>query len=208
MREAFTEMISSFFQQNTSLKKLSVSIFTPFPNKKMGELDNELKFHDKNVKDYITRAHTISCLQYNQEFFSPSADTFVPVMFLPAQEFLHLAQNSCLEEINLSGYNLTEPSTMLSLVKFLESNTSTTHLKMIACRLHEMQYAPLRKQLFHAMCNSQSLTDISVDPETAAVLTGFVDRVNYERFTKGHQPLTVHTDHDFFELVVRNWNHS
>ena len=208
LQEAFDKTISMCFQQNRTLKSLTLPIFAPFPNKVLGKLDSELTIHDEHIKDYITRAHTICCIQYNLNFFSPSSDSLLPIIYLPVERIFQLAQNSCLEELNVSGYNLTEPSTMFSLAHLLQHSTTITHLKLFACRLYEIAYAPLQKRLFQAMCKNQSLTDLSVDPETASVLAGFVDKVNYQRSLKGYTPLTIHTEQDFYELVMRNWNHS
>ena len=209
LNETFTEIVAAIFQQNKTLKRLSVQIFAPYPGKKLRNLDNELKIYDKNTKEYIKRAHVVNCMQYNLEFYNQSkSEAHIPVILLSGEVFLQLVQCSTLEELNLSGYNLTEPSTMLSLINLLEQNSTMTHLKLFACRLHELQYAPLRKQLFQALYNNQSLTDLSVDPETASVLAGFVDKVNYKRHVMGSRPLTIHTDRDFYELVVRNWNHA
>lgn len=206
LQEAFDEIVSMCFKQNKTLRSLALPIFAPFPNKILGKLDNELMIYDENIKDYITRAHTACCIQYNLKFFS--SDSLLPIVYLPAERIFQLAQNSYLKELNVSGYNLTEPSVMFSLVNFLELNATITHLKLFACKLYEIEYAPLRKLLFQAMCKNQSLTDLSVDPETASVLSGFVDKVNYQRYLKGYQPLTIHTKQDFYELVMRNWNHS
>ena len=127
---------------------------------------------------------------------------------LPAEELVSLVKCSVLEELDLSGYDLTKPSTMLSLIDFFKQNSSMTHLKLFTRRLHEIQCAPLQKQLLHALCNNQALTDLSVDPKAASILASFVDKVNYERHTMRIQPLTIHTDKDFYELVMRTWNHA
>ena len=205
LQDAFIKTTAAMFQQNKTLKRLSVPIFASHGDKKVVEL----KIHDKNTKEYIKKAHEVKCRQYNFECVNGQASgTLVPVVMLPAEEFLSLVKCSVLEELDLSGYDLTEPSTMLSLIDFIKQNSSMTHLKLFTCRLHEIQCAPLQKQLLHALCNNQALTDLSVDPKAASLLASFVDKVNYERHTMRIQPLTIHTDKDFYELVMRTWNHA
>ena len=66
----------------------------------------------------------------------------------------------------------------------------------------------MQRELFDALCNSPTLTDLSVDPESASVLSSLIDKVNYERHTRGTAFLTVHTNTDFYDLTVRMISHS
>ena len=211
LQESLAEIASTMFQSNKTLRRLSVPVFASHSRKTMFNAF-ELKIYSKSITEHTKRNHINSCLKYDLKFTNAMsdvpADILLPVVLLPAEEFLSLVQCSSLEEFDLSGYNMTEPTTMLSLVNFLKHNSTMTHLKLFACRLDELQHAPLRKQLFHALCDNQSLTDLSVDPRTASILVGLVDKVNYERHTKGSPLLTIHTSSDYYKSLMTMWNHS
>ena len=66
----------------------------------------------------------------------------------------------------------------------------------------------MQKELSDALCNNPTLTDLSVDPESASVFSSLIDKVNYERHTGGTAFLTVHTNTDFYDLTVKPMSHS
>lgn len=208
LKELVIETMARMFQQNKTLKSLSVPVYSLYPAEKLHQ-DNKLKIYDKTTKEHVRRVQVLCCMEYNLEFLNNcKSESLIPTFFLSPEEYFSLVQCSSLKEFDLSGYNLTEPSTMLSLATFLDQNSSVSHLKLAACRLHELEHAPLRKQVFHALCNNKTLTSLSVDPETASVLSGFVDKVNYKRHTKGYMQLRIHTITDAFDLVVKKMKHA
>lgn len=208
MQKALAETLTVMFQTNSTLSELCLATFTPYPGRQFGELDHELKIQDKNTKEHIKRVHVINCMHYNLEFLNTNAETIIPVVFLPPEDLLPLVQQSSIHDLDLSGHNLTEPSTMHSLVTFLKNNRMVNHLKLNVCRLHELYFAPMQEELFNGLCNNGTLTDLSTDPESASVLSSLVDRVNLERHTKGIPFLTIHTITDSYDLTVRTWSHS
>ena len=207
MQKALADTMAAVFQTNSTLLKLSLAIFPPYPGKKFNyELNYELKIKDKNTKEHIERAHKVNCMHYDLKFFVGQKS--LPVVLLPAEDILSLVQQSSLQNLDLSGHNMTEPLTMHSLIIFLQTNRTVNHLKLNICRLHELNFAPMKKELSDALCNNPTLTDLSVDPESASVFSSLIDKVNYERHTRGTAFLTVHTNTDFYDLTVKPMSHS
>ena len=206
MQNALADTMAAVFQTNSTLLKLSLAVFPPYPGKKFAEFNYELKIKDNNTKEHIERAHRVNCMHYDLKFFAGPKS--LPVVLLPAEDILSMVQQSSLRNLDLSGHNMTEPLTMHSLITFLQTNRTVNHLKLDVCRLHELNFAPMQKELFNALCNNPTLTDLSVDPESASTFSSLVDKVNYERHTRGTAFLTVHTNTDFYDLTVKPMSHS
>ena len=203
LQDILTKVVTNVFKVNKTLKKLSMSIFPQYSDRTLINL--KLKIHDKDTREYLKKVDEILHKKYT---LNSNEATMLPIVMLPVEDILSLAVYSSLEELDISGYNITEPIPMLSLINFIKQSTAILCIKLCACRLQELEYAPLQKQLFQAICNNPNLNEISTEPETASFLTGFVDRVNYERYTKGIQPLTMYSNKNFFELLLQMWNHS
>lgn len=209
LQQALQESFGALFQTNNTLRKLCLAVFARYPDIEVGKLDQEPNICDDTTKEDLSKAHCITCMHYNINFVSHNREEApVPLVLLPAQDILSLTQNSSLTMLDLSGHNLTEPTTMLSLVQFLKHNSTVAHLKLNVCRLHELKYAVLQNEFFSVLCSSGTLTDLTVDPESASTLSSLVDKVNYERHQQGSPFLTLHTVTDPYDLVVRMWTHS
>ena len=206
MQNALADTMAAVFQTNSTLLKLSLAVFPPYPGKKFAEFYYELKIKDNNTKEHIERAHRVNCMHYDLKFFAGPKS--LPVVLLPAEDILSMVQQSSLRNLDLSGHNMTEPLTMHSLITFLQTNRTVNHLKLNVCRLHELNFAPMQKELLDALCNNPTLTDLSVDPESASAFSSLVDKVNYERHTRGTAFLTIHTNTDFYDLTVKPMSHS
>ena len=201
LQDMLTEVITNVFKQNKTLKKLSMATIPQYSEK----ISIKLKIHDKDTKDYIKKVDEIHQRHHTLKL---KEATMLPVVILPVENILSFAAYSSLDELDISGYNITEPIPMLSLINFLKQSTVISLIKVCACRLQDLEHAPLQKQFFRALCNCPSLTEISTEPETASFLAGFVDRINFERHAKEMQPLIMSSNKDLYDLLLHMWSHS
>ena len=70
IQNALADTMAAVFQTNSTLLKLSLAIFPPYPSKKFAEFNYELKIKDKNTKEHIERAHKVNCMHYDLKFFA------------------------------------------------------------------------------------------------------------------------------------------